>query len=125
MQALIISTREALWQGLAPSFASKGCAVIVLASVDEAVARIREAAPKLVLLDTALLSADADTNLRETRASMMQILMANAMVNTAVLSGMDEEEAHDALEGLGIMEMLSLEPSAEDIDNLFDALEQM
>ncbi len=126
MKALIISQRENLWQGFAAAFSAKNCEPMMVASMDAAVASIRETAPRLVIVDAvSLFSAEAAANLQETRAALMAVLMANAMVNTAVVSGMDEEEAHDALEGLGVMAMLPAEPSADDLDIAFDALEQM
>ncbi|MFI3271673.1 MAG: hypothetical protein R3Y11_06185 [Pseudomonadota bacterium] len=126
MKALIISQRENLWQGFATAFAAKDCEPCIVASMDAAVAAIRESAPRLVIMDAvSLFSADAAANLQESRAALMSILMANAMVNTAVVSAMDEEEAHDALEGLGVMAMLGAEPDAAALDIVFDALEQM
>lgn len=126
MKAVIISQRETLWQDFAPIFAAKNCELTSIATVDAALAFIRDAAPRLVVVDAvSLFSADSDDNLQEIREALMSILMVNAMVNTAVVSAMDEEEAHDALEGLGVMAMLPANPSADDIDTIFDALNEM
>lgn len=126
MKGLIISQRENLWQDFAPVFIAKDCDVTIISAVETAVAFIRDNAPKLVIVDAvSLFSADASENLQETRAALMAVLMANAMINTAVVSAMSEEEAHDALEGLGVMAMLPAVPTADSFELVFDALAQM
>lgn len=126
MKALIISQREKLWQDFAPIFGAKNCEFISIGSLATALAFIRDTGPRLIIVDAvSLFSPEPDENLQEIRAALMSILMINAMVNTAVVSAMDEEVAHDALEGLGVMAMLPADPIADDIDTIFDTLNEM
>ena len=48
--------------------------------------------------------------------------MVNAMVNTAVVTAMDEEEFHEASEGLGVLSSLPQEPGADAAKGLLDRL---
>lgn len=48
--------------------------------------------------------------------------MINAMVNTAVVSPLSDEEFHEASEGLGILVRLPLEPGADEACELLRRL---
>ena len=54
-----------------------------------------------------------------------QLLMVNAMVNTAVLSPLSEAEFHEASEGLGILGRLPVKPGRGDAVDLLKKLRRV
>lgn len=72
-------------------------------------------APHLVIID-ADLPDTAPLDLAQ------KLLMVNAMVNTAVVSPLSDEEFHEASEGLGILGRLPNDPGMSDADELLHKL---
>ena len=56
---------------------------------------------------------------------VQELLTVNAMVNTAVVSPLTEEEFHEASEGLGILAHLPLRPGRSDAAELLRKLRQI
>ncbi len=81
----------------------------------EALQQVRSDSPHLVIIDHEL-SDSSPAKL------VTDLLMANAMINTAVVSPMSEEEFHEAYEGLGIMARVPLMPTGKEAQNLLDTL---
>jgi len=81
----------------------------------ETLEAVRSSAPHLVVIDTTLPDA-APLEL------VNQLLMVNAMVNTAVVSPLAEEEFHEASEGLGVLGRLSEAPTKDDAADLLKKL---
>ena len=81
----------------------------------EALEAARAAAPHLVIID-ADLPDTAPLDL------VQKLLMVNAMVNTAVVSPLSDEEFHEASEGLGIVSRLPNDPSISDAGELLHKL---
>jgi DNA-binding NarL/FixJ family response regulator len=77
----------------------------------EALEAARTAAPHLVIID-ADLPDTAPLDL------VQKLVMVNAMVNTAVVSPLSDEEFHEASEGLGILGRLPNEPGLSDAGEL-------
>jgi hypothetical protein len=75
-------------------------------------------APHLVIIDAGL--ADA-----EPLKLVQKLLMVNAMVITAVISPLSNEEFHEASEGLGILGNLPEKPRASDAANLLVKLNRV
>jgi DNA-binding NarL/FixJ family response regulator len=71
----------------------------------------RATAPHLVIID-ADLPDTAPLDL------VQKLVMVNAMVNTAVVSPLSDEEFHEASEGLGILGRLPNEPGLSDAGEL-------
>lgn len=87
------------------ALAQAGEAVVERVSTAEAVlARAGSDPPHLVVIDQGL----ADSQPLDLVSSLLRV---NAMINTAVVSDMPEEDFHEASEGLGIM--ASLTPDAD------------
>ena len=84
----------------------------------EALHLVRSASPQLAVIDVEL----PDT---EPLPLVQKLLMVNAMVNTAVVSPLSEEEFHEASEGLGILARLPLRPSKSDAVELLHKLRQI
>jgi DNA-binding response OmpR family regulator len=82
-----------------------------VASGTDAVEFVRRTPPHLVVVDATL----PDT---EPLKLVSALLMANAMVNTAVVSPLSEEEFHEASEGLGILGRLPEVPAGGDAAEL-------
>ena len=84
----------------------------------EALAAVRTAAPHLVVIDSDLPdSSPLDL--------IQQLLILNAMVNTAVISPLSDSEFHEYSEGLGILKSLPLAPDADDAAVLLRQLRQV
>ena len=54
-----------------------------------------------------------------------KLLLVNAMVNTAVVSPLSDEEFHEASEGLGILGRLPNDPGMSDADELLHKLRKV
>jgi len=79
---------------------------------------VRTASPDLVVIDLDL----PDFKPLDLVA---QLLMVNAMVNTAVLSPLSEAEFHEASEGLGILGRLPVKPGRGDAVDLLAKLRRV
>jgi DNA-binding response OmpR family regulator len=84
----------------------------------EALAAVRASCPHLVVVDSDLPDTDP-------LGLVQKLLMVNAMVNTAVISPLSEEEFHEASEGLGVLGRLPLEPGSGDAGDLLGKLRQV
>lgn len=96
MVILIVSRREAFWNALVPQFTGRSLRIKICGSLDSAIEIIRTDAPSLVILDNCGENTGDSTQLREshvrtTRAALTAIVMANAMVHTAVVTFLDAE----------------------------------
>ena len=81
----------------------------------ETLEAVRTAAPHLVIID-------ADLPDTAPLALVQKLLMVNAMVHTAVVSPLSDEEFHEASEGLGILGRLPTEPGMTDASELLHKL---
>ena len=84
----------------------------------EALAATRADAPHLVIID-ADLPDTAPLDL------VQKLLLVNAMVNTAVVSPLTDEEFHEISEGLGVLGRLPREPAASDAAELLRKLKKI
>lgn len=81
----------------------------------EVLEAVRTNAPQLVIIDSELPDTKAQSLIPE-------LLMINAMTNTAVVSPLSDEEFHEASEGLGILTRLPLIPGRSDAAELLQKL---
>ena len=84
----------------------------------EALAAVRAACPHLVVVDSDLPDIDP-------LGLVQKLLMVNAMINTAVISPLTEEEFHEASEGLGVLSRLPVEPGPSDAAVLLHKLRRV
>jgi len=84
----------------------------------EALEATRTDAPQLVIIDADL----PDTPPFDL---VQKLLMVNAMVNTAVLSPLADEDFHEVSEGLGILSRLPKEPGESDAAELLCKLRKI
>ncbi|HML61609.1 MAG TPA: hypothetical protein PKD41_11995 [Solidesulfovibrio sp.] len=92
-----------------------GHAVHVVATAEDAAKAVADAAPQLCVVDAGLPDADPF-------ALVARIMRQNAMVNTAVVSTLSDEDFHEAGEGLGILMRLPPAPGQTEADALLTAL---
>ncbi len=114
MELLLITPRPEVWNECLPVL-QNGHTVRQIASLEDAKPIIRDTPPALAILDLNL----EDKALRQ---AVIDILMINASVHTAVVSDMDPDEFHEATEGLGILMPLPSSPKASDAENLLTTL---
>lgn len=81
--------------------------VTVIGTGEDALSAIKNEAPSFVVVDEGL-SDYAPLDL------VMEIIKANALINTTVVSSLSPREFHDASEGLGVLTSLPPQPSRED-----------
>ena len=84
----------------------------------EALNVVRSDAPHLAIVDSELMDTEPLSLVRS-------LLLVNAMVNTAVVSPLSDQEFHEASEGLGILVRLPLIPGKSDAAELLHKLRQV
>jgi CheY-like chemotaxis protein len=89
-----------------------------VASGAAALEATRASVPHLVIIDAGLPDI-APLEL------VQQLLLVNALVNTAVVSPLPEANFHEASEGLGILARLPLEPGMSEAANLLHKLRKI
>jgi DNA-binding response OmpR family regulator len=116
---LLITVRK---DGLKPfieGLASEPQVRLELASAGaRALEMVRTGSPQLVIVDS---TSDGLDSLDVVR----RIISVNAMVNTAVVSSLSDEEFHDKGEGLGILCRLPESPGGEDSKALLQKLRDL
>jgi DNA-binding response OmpR family regulator len=88
------------------------------ASGAEALQLARAGSPHLVIIDQELPDSSPFKLVPD-------LLMTDAMINTAVVSSLSEEEFHETFEGLGIMARIAPDPTAEDARKLMATLKDI
>jgi DNA-binding NarL/FixJ family response regulator len=89
-----------------------------VASGAAALETVRTSSPDLVVIDSPLPDFKA--------LSLVQdLLMVNAMVNTAVVSSLTDQEFHEASEGLGVLARLPATPDKSDATELLRILRKV
>ncbi|SDB37566.1 hypothetical protein SAMN05660653_01802 [Desulfonatronum thiosulfatophilum] len=113
MQILIATTRSADFYDFAEALNRdlKDADLLFTNSWANALAAVKMSAPAFIILDEGL---PEGAPLELTR----ELLKINAMINTIVVSSLDEENFHRAGEGLGILASVPLNPTAQDGTNL-------
>jgi DNA-binding NarL/FixJ family response regulator len=76
---------------------------------------VGRAAPQLAIIDAGLPDTSPLDLVRE-------LLMVNALINTAVVSDLSDEQFHDASEGLGILGRLPVNPGPVEAADLLGKL---
>ncbi|MGV8075136.1 MAG: response regulator [Syntrophobacteraceae bacterium] len=88
------------------------------ASGAEALSVVRTSSPHLAVIDFDLPDIKPLVLVKE-------LLMVNAMVSTAVVSSLSEQQFHEASEGLGVLARLPVEPGKADACELMDRLKKL
>ncbi|MEM5786242.1 MAG: hypothetical protein AAGU11_02915 [Syntrophobacteraceae bacterium] len=120
LQILLITARPEALSSFIEGISSKGQEVCLeqVTSGAEALNVVRNRCPHLVIVDSENPDSDALSLVRD-------MIMTNAMVNTAVISGLPESDFHDKSEGLGILCQLPLKPDHNDSEALLLKLREI
>lgn len=119
LHILLVSARWEAVHTLAESLSGDpGVQLDVVGSGGDALRAIRTNPPHLVVIDLELPDWAPLPLVRE-------MLMVNAMINTAVVSPLPDEEFHEASEGLGVLARLPLMPGPGDARELLTRLRQV
>lgn len=92
-----------------------GTDVVVMAEEEDALDLVRSQGPALAVVDGAQGGGFSLELVRE-------ILKISAMVNTAVISALSEEDFHERSEGLGVLSRVPPQPDRADAALLLDRL---
>ena len=116
---IIASSDDARWKEFSRTLSEAGDITVTHAgSGRAALDRVAESPADLVVCDERL----PDMTCLE---AAQHLLRVNPMVNCACVSGMDEDEFHEASEGLGLLGRLPLSPGAEDARRLLKRLKRV
>ncbi len=96
----------------------ESCHPVLAENGEKTLDLISSAKPGLVIVDDRLPDYGALTLIRE-------IVTRDAMINTAVITGMDDSEFHEKSEGLGVFMKLPLKPQAQDARELIQNLKKI
>ena len=104
---LAAADQDALAEFSAALAQVSGLAIVPAGTREEALAAARDMASLLVVLDGRMDGVGG-------KQLLMDIIHVNAMINSAVLGDMPEDQFHEEMEGLGILLQLPLKPTAAD-----------
>ena len=119
LRILLVSARQEATHPLAEGLASDPeVRLEQVSSGEAALGAVRTDSPHLVIIDSPLPDM-------EPLHVVQKLLMVNAMVNTAVVSPLSDEEFHKRSEGLGILAHLPLIPGKSHATELLRKLRQI
>jgi len=119
LRILLVSARQETIHPFAEGLASESeVRLEQVSSGAKALNAVRTDSPHLVVIDSEL----PDT---ESLHLVQGLLRVNAMVNTAVVSPLSDEEFHEVSEGLGILTHLPLMPGKNDAAQLLHKLREV
>ncbi len=116
LNILLVSIRQGSISELAKDLSSDlEVCVDQVTSGAEALNTLRTKCPHLIIIDSGLPDTDALDLVR-------QVISVNAMVNTAVVSPLSDDDFHDKSEGLGVLCRLPLDPGPGEADGMLKKL---
>ncbi|WP_052507580.1 response regulator transcription factor [Desulfonatronovibrio magnus] len=117
MKIVLATSRPREFEGFVAGLDLERHEPILAGSAQEVLDFVQEYKPELVIVDESLAQTDIFGLIRH-------ILKLDAMVNTAVITGMDQDEFHQKGEGLGILMSLPLKPGMQEGRELMSRLNQ-
>jgi DNA-binding response OmpR family regulator len=116
LHILLVTVRKELIHSFAEGLSSDpNVRLEQVTSRAEALGIVRTRSPHLVIVDSEVTDTDPLGLVKE-------IISANAMINTAVVSALSDHEFHEAAEGLGILCRLPLDSGLGEADGLLKKL---
>jgi len=116
---LLVTGRPELLAAFTDSLSASGDVKLTVAQdAAGALQRARSVPPQLAVIDSSLPDMTSLDLVRE-------LLQSNAMINTAVVSTLDDEEFHEASEGLGVMARLPDPPGPQDANAVLAQLDRI
>ncbi len=120
MYKLLLVTRDKnSFSAIASAFVSYGDVELLWADSGSAVLDLISNAP------VDLVVADEDCGDMSGLDLAFKMLSVNPMINCAVLSALTHDDFHEASEGLGLLAQLSLQPDAEQAEDLLLRLKKI
>lgn len=118
MDIFLASNNLKKWDAFNLEMTNAGIPVHKMDSLEAAQEKLKKQAPTLVILDLELEG-------KAMRDAVISLLMINAVVHSAVVSSMNEEDFHEYTEGLGIIAPLPETPSADDAKYIMTVLDEL
>jgi DNA-binding response OmpR family regulator len=116
LRIVLATTRPKAWRPFAAALTSNSEVHLdYVVSGAEALDSVRTSAPHLVIVDS-------DLPDRAPLDLVQKLITINAMVNTAVVSSLPDQEFHEVSEGLGVLIRLSEVPGRSEAGNLLHKL---
>ena len=108
MKIVVVTARAGKMQAFAETLSKKTGGETVFAATGA------EALEMAGTLSLSFMVVDEGLPDMEPLALVKDLVMVNAMINTAVVSSMDPEEFHEESEGLGVLAPVPSDPTGED-----------
>jgi DNA-binding response OmpR family regulator len=115
MEIVIVSPEPNGLGDLAAALVAAGCRIRRAATGGEALQAAADAPPALCVVDAGLPDVDPFV-------LVARLMEKNALVNTAVVSDLSDEDFHEAGEGLGILLRLPAAPGPDEAQALLTVL---
>jgi CheY-like chemotaxis protein len=119
IQILVASLRRDDFSGFQKALEEKGVRVLWTDSQSDLMEKAEKDPPDLVVVDENL--SDGPGGLEAVEA----LTRLNPFLNCAAVTGLSEEDFHDASEGFGVLAGLPKKPGKEDAGNLIETLEKI
>ncbi|MBP1626991.1 MAG: response regulator receiver protein [Holophagaceae bacterium] len=116
MRIAIITQRKDSLAAFSAGLAAQGAQTDWLSTPKQAIDQARIYPRNMVILDD---------QTGDFRAILSDLMEANALLHTAVITPMDAESFHEASEGLGVLSSLPPSPNAEHAHYLMDKLKEV
>ena len=119
MLMYVASPRPEAWQEFRDSLAQEpGLTLAVAKTGSEVLAMVKSQVPALVIVDNQLPDF-------KPLDLILEVIKVNAMVQTAVVSELSEEDFHEQSEGLGILDRVSPDLSGAEAKELLAKLKSL
>ncbi|WP_051617085.1 response regulator [Desulfonatronovibrio hydrogenovorans] len=116
---ILIASPEPAWQEiLASSPGQSGWVVRSAESGSQVMEMLKDTRPDLLIVDERLPDCSSLELIRK-------VVLANPMINTAVVTDMNRKELHEKFEGLGVLAALSHDPGPDEAAELLMALNRV
>jgi len=118
MDIFLVSNKHEKWDAFNAEMTHSAIQISPMDSLENAQENLKKHAPTLIILDLELEG-------KAIRDAVISLLMISAIVHTAVVSSMSEEDFHEYTEGLGIIAPLPENPSADDAKYILAVLQEL
>ncbi|MFW6324422.1 MAG: response regulator [Desulfovibrionales bacterium] len=116
-EILVVTSRPEEMSDFTRTLSKDGRKVTLAGSGMKALEILRSTPPDMVVADERLPDMSGLDLVR-------RILLINAMINTAVVSGLPSDEFHEVSEGLGVLVQLPMQPGSAGAEEILSKLAQ-
>ena len=118
MDIFLVSNNHKKWDAFNLEMTNSAIQINKMDSLENVHEHLKKHAPTLVILDLGLEG-------KAMRDAVISLIMINAIVHSAVVSSMNEEDFHEYTEGLGIIAPLPENPSSDDAKYIMTLLQEL